>query len=252
MVRRKSFTLIELLVVIGIIGILMAIILTPIHRAREYARQTSCASNLQQINKCLQIYAEDYNDRYPLASMDELWEWDHDDLNDPIDPSDPNGPKKLMGWMRRLLEYIKDKKVYKCPSFARRNDEFNYFLGVRAGYALRRQQGKEIDDSRVCLRKGWVEYTSIYVLGGDCNRIYFSPTDCDRDDYTQPCLGWKDVAANDSNFWAPWHRDGLNVMFVDGHVNWFDHHVPNQMTYSYKDYTDWANALAGPEYPGNI
>jgi prepilin-type N-terminal cleavage/methylation domain-containing protein/prepilin-type processing-associated H-X9-DG protein len=242
MVHQKSFTLIELLVVIGIIALLSALLLGPIHRARETARQVSCASNLQQINKCLQVYADDFNDRYPLAWMDQLWE----------QTCDGSGWLDKMGWMRRIFEYIKDKKVYKCPSFARRSDEFNYFLGVRAGYALRRQQGYVIDDSRVPLRRGWVEYPSVHVLGGDCNRIYFNPTDCDRDDYTQPCLGWKDVAANDSNFWAPWHHNGLNVMFVDGHVNWFDHHVPNLMTYSYKDYTNWENALPDPPWYGNL
>ncbi|MBZ0172326.1 MAG: DUF1559 domain-containing protein, partial [Phycisphaerales bacterium] len=63
--RRLAFTLIELLVVIAIIAILAAILFPVFARAREKARQSSCASNLKQLALGLMQYAQDYDETYP-------------------------------------------------------------------------------------------------------------------------------------------------------------------------------------------
>ena len=64
-VRRHAFTLIELLVVIAIISIIAAILFPVFAKAREKARQASCASNLHQIGLGLTQYLQDNDGYYP-------------------------------------------------------------------------------------------------------------------------------------------------------------------------------------------
>ena len=63
--RTKGFTLIELLVVIAIIAVLAAILFPVFARAREKARQSTCASNQRQIAAAITMWTQDHEETLP-------------------------------------------------------------------------------------------------------------------------------------------------------------------------------------------
>ena len=62
--QRKAFTLIELLVVIAIIAILAAILFPVFAQAKLAAKSTADLSNVKQIGTSMQLYTNDFDDRF--------------------------------------------------------------------------------------------------------------------------------------------------------------------------------------------
>lgn len=66
--KTRGFTLIELLVVVAIVAVLIALLLPALSRARQQAKRVACASNLRQNGIAILIYCQENNGWLPLSN----------------------------------------------------------------------------------------------------------------------------------------------------------------------------------------
>jgi len=107
--RGLAFTVIELLVVVAIIGILAALLLPVIGRAKRQSRSVTCISQLRQLGIATRLYSEDNDGKLPSAALL------------PSAPSDRQPPLPricdvLGPYVGKIAATNSSARVFKCPA----------------------------------------------------------------------------------------------------------------------------------------
>jgi len=223
--KLLGFTLIELLVVIAIIAILAAILFPVFAQAREAARKSTCQSNLKQFGNAFVMYRSDYDGRFPMGG----WY-----SNAPVD--------RFGDWHMAIYPYVKNNAVYFCPSSTDIHDVPNGpadWNRTSTDYIM----NNEINGGRV----GRIE--ADINAPADCIQLIEGHSDWGRDggancitpfsngaivnnnsmcaEYTtfgrNGSLVTGGLWATDKKLWGlPRHAGGADVLFVDGHVKFYN------------------------------
>jgi len=193
--KRTGFTLIELLVVIAIIAILAAILFPVFAKAREKARQSSCLSNVKQLNLAVFQYAQDYDECLPFAQMDYLGNGTTVmALGNLLSTSAPS----------HLMPYIKNSQVAVCPSLS----------GV-CGYGW----GHNHQPYRSGINPIPSPVVSMAFFNYPAEQLLFMDS---QSGTTSNAFVYCPHLTNDNGngFVSTRHNEGSNVAFLDGHAKW--------------------------------
>jgi prepilin-type N-terminal cleavage/methylation domain-containing protein/prepilin-type processing-associated H-X9-DG protein len=117
--RSRAFTLIELLVVIAIIALLMAVLMPALQRAREQGRRAVCMSNIKQLTFGWLFYADDNDDRLINGCTNRGGHNNNEPCWLYFRPA-MTEEQRIQGVLDgTLFKYVKDLKLYKCPTGVR-------------------------------------------------------------------------------------------------------------------------------------
>jgi Tfp pilus assembly protein PilE len=128
--HRTAFTLVGLLIVLAVIGILAAMLLPALAKAKQRAQRIQCVNDLKQCGLADRIWAADNNDKFPMAVSNNLGgtlEW----------VSDGNAYRHF----QIMSNELSTTKILVCPADTRQpavdfahlqNQNVSYFVGLNA------------------------------------------------------------------------------------------------------------------------
>jgi len=211
--KRRGFTLIELLVVIAIISVLAAILFPVFARARSNARRASCQSNLRQLGLAMMQYVQDYDETYPAYRLSRPGET----------PPFPYLQGSNWEWYHFIYPYTKSTDqntgIYMCPEGY--NDARIIYGNYGANIYALPTSG---------LKMAAVVAPSTTYMLMDSGRSYITVTRAKAPEgafylpgsakFTTPTSTGVSSGFYESDYEGGRHFEGINLVFMDGHVKW--------------------------------
>lgn len=100
--RKTGFTLIELLVVIAIIAILAGILFPVFMSAKMAAQRTKCMNNMKQLGTAMTQYRNDWAGYFPVGGFKVVTTAHASDMTNE--------------WQNVIYRYAKSQQLYRCPA----------------------------------------------------------------------------------------------------------------------------------------
>lgn len=220
-----GFTLVEMLTVIAVLGLLMAILLPVLAKARDKADQASCVNNSRQLVLGWTLYAQDHLDRL-VPNVDGLMggftNWVAGHMANKLDAKDA---RLLVDSSRSLLApYLQQPRVFKCPadeSQFPRSVSMNCRLnptryiggsprwvgGLGARYTIFRKLSDVVGPDQIFV-----------ILDEDADSINDAYFAVDMSNTGNP----EGQGTSRQYFWidypAAYHARGATISFADGHI----------------------------------
>ena len=199
--KKGKFTLIELLVVVAIIGILASLLLPSLSRAREKGKRAVCKSNIHQVGLAIHNYADANNDKIPDNYGTSGAHWRFTILE--------NGGSLATKFGLLVDQGVMDfTQALYCPSNAWDNsivvNPYNNGLNLSYGYNYEIWENKS----------SWVNVNYEWRKGDR------APLSINTEDYNEPIVSDMFFSASGKFAVDYFHKDGFNVLYLDGSVKW--------------------------------